>query len=57
MSLQAKDLCAAEAQKNSKKAVAVLKKMKSDDNFELFWKDIQNKVANLSKLPRKSSTT
>ena len=56
-SLQAKDLCVAEVQKFLKKTVETLKKMRCDENFEPFWKDIQNKAANLHidhpKLPRK----
>ena len=55
--LQAKDLCVAEAQEISKKIVETLKKMRCDEKFELFWKDVQNKAANLRfhppKLPRK----
>ena len=46
-SLQAKDLCVAEAQKISKKTIKTLKKMKLDKKFELLWKDVQNKASNL----------
>ena len=45
--LQAKDLCDAEAQKVSKKTAETVKKMKCDEKFQLIWKDLQNKVANL----------
>ena len=46
-SLQAKDLYTAEAMKISKKIVKTLKKVRCDEKFELFWKDVQNKAANL----------
>ena len=56
-SLQAKNLCAADVQTISKKTVKTLKMMRCDEYFELFWKDEQNKAANLSidsqKLPSK----
>ena len=45
--LQAKDLCDVEAQKVSKKTAETVKKMKCDEKFQLIWKDLQNKVANL----------
>ena len=41
--LQAKDLCAADAQKISKKIVEILKKMRRNETSETFWKDIQKK--------------
>ena len=45
MWLQAKNLCAAEAQKIAKSTVSPLKKLRSDDKFNLFWKDVENKAA------------
>ena len=56
-SLQAESLCAAEAQKIAKNTVNTLKKMRSDEKFNLFWKDVENKAAifdvDLPRLPRK----
>ena len=54
-SSQAKDLCATEAQKVLKKTVETLKKMRCDDKIKLFWKDLQNKPANLRIDPPKLS--
>ena len=57
MSLQAENLCAAEAQKIAKSTVNILKEMRSDEKFNLFWKDVENKAAIFDvdppRLPRK----
>ena len=57
MSLQAKNLCTTEAQKITKSTVNTLKKMRSDEKFNLFWKNVENKAAIFDadplRLPRK----
>ena len=56
-SLQTKDLCAAEAQAIAKHSVAILKKMRTDENCHLFWEDVKQKATKLdvdaTKLSRK----
>ena len=42
--MQAENLCAAEAQKVAKSTVDTLKKMRRDEKFKLFWKDVENKA-------------
>ena len=44
-SLEAENLCAAEAQKIAKSTVNTLEKMRRDEKFKLFWKDVKNKAA------------
>ena len=56
-SLQAENVCTAEAQKIAKSTANTLKKMRSDKKFNLFWKDVKNKAAIFDvdppKFPRK----
>ena len=52
-SLQAENLCAVEAQKIAKSTVNKLKKMRSDEKFNLFWKDVENKAAIFDVDPRR----
>ena len=56
-SLQAENLCAAEVQKIAKSTVNTLKRMRSNEKFNLFWKDVENKAAIFDvdhpRLPRK----
>lgn len=56
-SLQAKDLCASQAQTMAKKTIIVLEKIRTDQDFNLFWKKVTLKAESLNvdepKLPRK----
>ena len=56
-SLQVESLCATEAQEIAKSTVNTLKRMRSDEKFNLFWKDVENKAAiffvDHPRLPRK----
>lgn len=56
-SLQAKDLCASQAQTMATKTVLTLNKIRTDRDFNLFWKKVTLKVESLNieepKLPRK----
>ena len=55
---QAENLWTDEAQKIAKSTVITLKKMGSDEKFDLFWKDVKNKAAIFDvdppRLPRKN---
>ena len=44
ISLQAEDLCAAQAQTIAKNTASTLKKMRTDQNFDLFWTDVNSKA-------------
>ena len=44
-SLQAENLCTAEGQKIAKSTVNTLKKMRSDEKFNFFLKDVKTKAA------------
>ena len=44
-SLQAENLCTAEGQKIAKSTANTLKKMRSDDKFNFFLKDVKTKAA------------
>ena len=44
MSLQAKDLCAAQAQAIAKNTASTLEKMRDDEHFDLFWSDVSQKA-------------
>ena len=46
-SLQTKDLCVAEAQTIAKHTVAILNKMRTDENCHLFWEDVKQKASKL----------
>ena len=56
-SQQNKDLCAAEAQTIAKHTVATFKKMRTDENYHLFWEKVKQKTTKLDvdtpKLSRK----
>ena len=56
-SFQAENLWTDKAQNIAKSTVITLKKMRSDEKFNLFWKDVENKAAILDvdppRLPRK----
>ena len=56
-SLQVESLCAVEAQEIVKSTVNTLKRMRSDEKFNLLWKDVENKAAiffaDHPRLPRK----
>jgi len=57
MTLQSPELCAAEAHHIAQVVVASLKKECCDEDFNSFWKELENKKADLdnedSELPRK----
>ena len=44
ISLQAEDLCAAQAQTIAKNTASTLEKMRTDQNFDLFWTDVNSKA-------------
>ena len=44
ISLQAEDLCAAQAQTIAKNTASTLEKMRTAQNFDLFWTDVNSKV-------------
>ena len=44
ISLQAEDLCAAQAQPIAKNTASTLEKMRTDQNFDLFWTDVNSKA-------------
>ena len=44
ISLQAEDLCAAQAQTIAKNTTSTLEKMRNDQNFDLFWTDVNSKA-------------
>ena len=46
-SLQAKDLCAGEAQTIAKNTVATLTKVRTYENYHLFWEDVKQEAAKL----------
>ena len=56
-SFQAENLWTDKAQNIAKSTVITLKKMRSDEKFNLFWKDVENKAVifdgDLPRLPRK----
>ena len=61
-SLQAKDLCAGEAQTIAKNTVTTLTKVRTYENYHLFWEDVKQEAAKLyidaPKLPtRKKART
>ena len=47
VSLQTKDLCAAETQTIAKHIIATLKKIRTDENCHLFWEYVKQKVSKL----------
>ena len=46
-SLQTKDLCAGEAQTIAKNTVATLTKVRTYENYHLFWEDVKQEAAKL----------
>ena len=44
ISLQAEDLCAAQAQTMAKNTASTVEKMRTDQNFDLFWTDVNSKA-------------
>ena len=46
-SLQAKDLCAGEAQTIAKNTVTTLTKVRTYENYHLFWEDVKQEAAKL----------
>ena len=44
ISLQAEDLCATQAQTIAKNTASTLEKMRTDQNFDLFWTDVNSKA-------------
>ena len=46
-SLQTKDLCAGEAQTIAKNTVAPLTKVRTYENYHLFWEDVKQEAAKL----------
>ena len=44
ISLQAEDLCAAQAQTIAKNTASTLEKMRTNQNFDLFWTDVNSKA-------------